>query len=191
MSARFAPARWFVRFCRAQAGVAAVEFALILPIMLLVYIGTIEASSLISMDRKVQSASGAIGDLVARTSGSITAAEIEDYIGAAGGILTPFSPTPLIQIVSQVKLNADGSATVDWSRGYVGQARAPLRDHAANSNYRLPAEIIAIAREGFVIVSEARYAYTPLYGIVFDQPVNLYRENFFLPRFHDRIVLSP
>jgi hypothetical protein len=73
----------------------------------------------------------------------------------------------------------------------VGQARAPLRDHAAPSNYRLPAEIIAIAREGYVIVSEARYAYTPLYGIVFDQPVNLYRENFFLPRFQDRIVLSP
>lgn len=191
MSRRLAPARWFHRFCRAQAGVAAVEFALILPIMLLVYVGTIEASSLISMDRKVQSASGAIGDLVARSNGTITGAELADYIGAAGGILTPFSPTPLVQIVTQVRLNPDGSATVDWSRGYVGQIRAPLRDHAANSPYTLPAEIVAIAREGYVIVSEARYAYTPLYGIVFDQAVNLYRENFFLPRFNDRIQVQP
>jgi Flp pilus assembly protein TadG len=183
--------RWLPRFWRAQAGVAAVEFALILPIMLLVYIGTIEASSLISMDRKVQTASGAVGDLIARSDGSITTAELEDYIGAAGGILTPYSPTPLIQIVTQVRLDINGNAIVDWSRGYVGQARDPLLDHAVNSTYRLPSEIVAIAREGFIIVSEARYAYTPLYGIVFDQPVNLYRENFFLPRFNDRIQFRP
>ena len=38
-----------------EDGVAAVEFARILPVLLLVYIGSVEASALITMDRRVQS----------------------------------------------------------------------------------------------------------------------------------------
>ncbi|OYX04897.1 MAG: hypothetical protein B7Z15_17290 [Rhizobiales bacterium 32-66-8] len=78
------------RLRAAEAGVAAVEFALILPIMLLVYIGTVEASVLISMDRKIQSVSGAVGDLVARSRGEITSTLLNDYVKVAGGIMTPY-----------------------------------------------------------------------------------------------------
>src|SRR5215217_2949563 len=100
-------------------GVAAVEFALILPIMLLVYVGSVEASALITMDRRVQSVAGAVGDLVARSDGSIPAATLTDYFRAAGAIMTPYPPAALRQVVTQVNVAANGTTTVAWSRQYV------------------------------------------------------------------------
>lgn len=168
--------------CR-EDGVAAVEFALILPIMLLVYIGTVEASALISMDRRVQSVTGALGDLVARSSETITDATMQDYFQAASGIMTPFPADELTQVVTQVFVDEDGEVEVVWSRQYVDGAYGVGAKHAVGAEFALPQEMIDIALDGFVIVSETTYSYTPLYGIVFDQPVQLYRENFYLPRF--------
>jgi Flp pilus assembly protein TadG len=179
------------QFGVAETGVAAVEFALLLPIMLFVYVGMVEASALISMDRKVQSVSGAVGDLVARSQEQVTAAELLDYVRVAGGIMTPYDAAPLEQIVTQVKVNADGTTRVDWSKRYVHQALQGSGAHAVNSSYTLPQDIIDIALGEYVIVAESSYSYLPLYGIVFDQPVNLYRENFYLPRFDERIVFVP
>ena len=178
-------------FRRAEAGVAAVEFALILPIMIFVYVGMVEASALISMDRKVQTISGAVGDLVARSDGEITAANVNDYVKVASGIMTPYSAAPLEQIVTQLKVPATGSATVDWSRRYKAQALQSSGAYANGTTYTLPAEILDISRGKYVIVAETRYSYLPLYGIVFEKAINLYRENFYLPRFGERIVLLP
>jgi Flp pilus assembly pilin Flp len=184
--------RWAARFRAAETGVAAVEFALILPIMLWVYIGMVEASALISMDRKIQTISGAVGDLVAREDGEITSTMLGDYVKVASGIMTPYPIAPLEQIITQVVVDADGIATVDWSQRYVGEALQPTGAREVGEEYEgLPAEIIDIALDQYVIVAESRYSYLPLYGIVFDQPVNLYRENFYLPRFGAQIVLDP
>lgn len=183
---------WARRFRTAEAGVAAVEFALIVPVMLMVYIGMVEGSAMISMDRKIQSVSGAVGDLIARSDGEITAATVNDYVKIAGGIMTPYPSAPLVQIVSQVEVRADGSTRVDWSRRYVHQLPQPSGAHTVGAAYNtLPDEIIEIARGKYVIVAESSYAYRPLYGIVFDQAVNLYRENFYLPRFGTSIALLP
>ena len=184
--------RWAARFRAAEAGVAAVEFALILPIMLLVYIGMVEASALISMDRKIQTISGAVGDLVAREDGEITSAMLADYVKVAGGIMTPYPVAPLEQIVTQVQVLSTGETSVAWSQRYVGETLQPTGAREEGEEYEgLPEEIIDIALGQYVIVAESRYSYLPLYGIVFDQPVNLYRENFYLPRFGARIELDP
>lgn len=192
MRARSNPARWAARFRAAETGVAAVEFALILPIMLLVYIGMVEASALISMDRKIQSVSGAVGDLVARSDGEITSGTLGDYVKVASGIMTPYPVAPLEQIVTQVQVAADGTTSIDWSKRYVGETVQSTGAREVGEEYDdLPAEIINIALGQYIIVAESRYSYLPLYGIVFDQPVNLYRENFYLPRFGAQIVLDP
>lgn len=185
-------ARWVARFRAAETGVAAVEFALIVPIMLLVYIGMVEASALISMDRKVQSVSGAVGDLVAREAGEITSATLADYVKVASGIMTPYPVAPLEQIITQVEVAADRTTSVDWSKRFVGETVQSTGARAAGEEYEgLPDEIIDIALGQYVIVAESSYSYLPLYGIVFDQPINLYRENFYLPRFGEQIVLDP
>ncbi|MFD1253181.1 TadE-like protein [Devosia equisanguinis] len=175
----------FTRFLRARKGSAAVEFALILPVMLLVYIGTMEASALISMDRKVQSVASSMGDLVSRTNTSLTRAQMRDFFSAASGIMTPYDASKVRQVVTAISVSSSGEAKVAWSREYVGGASDYTvgTQYPRDSAYPLPQAMIDIAKGHMVIAAEATYSYTPLYGIVFDQPVNLYRSGFYLPRF--------
>lgn len=178
------------RLWRAETAAAAVEFALVLPIMLLVYVGTMEASALISMDRKVQSVAGALGDLVARADERITTSALNDYFRAAGGMMAPYSAAPLEQMVTQVLVAADGTVTVDWSREFHDGAMSVGTQYPEDSEFTLPQAMIDISLGQAVIVSETSYSYLPLYGIVFDQPVDLHRESFYLPRFGGGIALN-
>lgn len=171
-------------------GIAAVEFALILPVMLFIYLGTLEASTLISMDRKVQSVAGAVGDLVARSDEVITSATLNDYFRAASGIMTPYTAANVRQVVTAVKVQANGTARVVWTRQYYNGAYSATTPHTVGSNYPLPQEMIDIAIGDMVIAAEASYSYTPLLGLVIDQPINLYRSSFFIPRFGNDIALN-
>lgn len=172
-----------------EAGTAAVEFALVLPIMLMLYIGFVEVSALISVDRKLQSAAGALGDLVARSDTTISAATLTDYFHAASGIMTPNPIEELRQVVTQVQVLADGTTRVSWSRQYLGGVYG-TGPHAVNSSFALPAAMVNIARGKFVIVAEGSYDYPTLYGLAFSQTINLYRENFFMPRFGGSVTLN-
>lgn len=173
-----------------EDGIAAVEFALILPIMLLLYIGSVETSALISMDRKLQTASGALGDLVARSNTTISADTLKDYFLAAAGIMTPNPTADLRQVVTQIRVAADGTATVMWSRQYQNGIMSVGTKHRANTGFTLPAAMRDIAKSNYVIVSESSYDYPPLYGFAFNQTINLYRENFFVPRFGGSITVN-
>jgi Flp pilus assembly protein TadG len=62
-----------------EAGVSAVEFALIAPVMVLIYLGCIELSFLMRVDRRVTSTSAALGDLTARLS-SVTDADMNEIV---------------------------------------------------------------------------------------------------------------
>ncbi|MGB3336427.1 MAG: TadE/TadG family type IV pilus assembly protein [Devosia sp.] len=176
-------------FRRSEQGSAVVEFALVVPIMLTLYVGSVEATALISMDRKLQSVTGALGDLVARSDKTIRAATLEDYFLAASGIMTPHSTEELRQVVTQVAVDADGDATVVWSREYHDGVVTVGTKYLKDASFDLPDAMADIAEDNFVIVAEGSYAYPPLYGFAFQQTVNLYRENFFMPRFDSSIAI--
>lgn len=176
-----------------EQGVAAVEFALILPAMLILYIGSVEAASLISMDRRVQQIAGTLGDLVARSDTTIDQSTLQDYFKAAGGLMTPYATTDLRQVVSLIEVKNDNTTRVVWSKQYLngtyGQATGAA--HATNSTtYKLDDELKVIAKGSYVVVSEVNYSYLPFYGIIIKQPVMLYRENYFMPRFGGAITVK-
>lgn len=174
-----------------RAGVAVVEFALIVPIMLLIYLGTMEASALISMDRKVQSVSASIGDLTARADKTLPVSQLQDYFRAASGIMTPYSASEVRQMVTAVNVSAEGETSVAWSRQFHGGSFAVSTAYAPGDTYPLPASMIAVAKGRMVIAAEASYSYKPLLGLVFEQAVNLHRSGYFLPRFDGTITLKP
>jgi len=178
------------RVCSAEQGVAVVEFALVLPVMLFAYLGTLEASALITVDRKVQSVAGAIGDLVARADGTIASSQMQDFFLAASGIMAPFESNDVLQVVTAVWVESDGSTEVIWTRQYQGENYTNVTPHTVGSAYALPDAMIDISRGNMVIAAEASYSYTPLQGLIFDAPVNLYRSAYFLPRFGDPISIN-
>lgn len=175
------------QFLAASGGAAAVEFALIVPAMLVLYLGSIEASSLYTVDRRITTISSTMGDLVARADGTISQAELDDYFEAAAGILIPYSTTGLQQVVSLISVSPAGVTKVEWSKTSGGTARTE------GSAYPLAAsaEMNKIARKksgsGYLVVSETSYAYTPVLGVVIKGPINLYGESFYLPRFGEEI----
>ncbi len=179
----------FRRLRLAQSGVAAVEFALVVPILLLIYVGTIEASALISVDRKVQSVSGALGDLVSRTENTLPASDLRDYFRAASGIMSPYPASGVYQVVTVISVSESGTTSVAWSREFTNGNYQVAAAHPVGSTYAVPQEMIDISRGSSVIAAEARYTYTPFFGIVIGE-VNLGRSSFFAPRFPGGIALN-
>jgi Flp pilus assembly protein TadG len=176
----------FARFADNERGVAAVEFALILPLLLTLYLGSIEASSLFTVDRRVEVISTTLADLIARwnpNQGAIPTATLKDYFAAAEGILVPYPTDELTQVVSFLNVTSAGVATVAWSCGNNGGTARGI-----NSSYPLEEKMRKLVTEsnttsGFLVASEVAYPYQPALGLVFTAPLNLQNEALFLPRF--------
>jgi Flp pilus assembly protein TadG len=173
------------RFAHDKRGAALVEFALILPAMLALYLGSIEASSLITVDRRVNIISSTVGDLVARwnpDAGAIPSSVLTDYFKASEGIIFPYAKSGLQQVVSVVSVAANGTTSVVWSCGYNGGTK-----RTAGAAYTLPANVNQLARGGWVVASETWYAHEPLLGVVLTDTYSLYHESFYMPRFEELI----
>lgn len=166
------------RFVRATEAVAVVEFALILPFMLVVYIGSEETSMVVSLDRRVSNVAGSLGDLVSRADATITTAELDDFFGAASLVLSPYDATTLKQVVTCVHLFSNNTTSIAWSQGFNGAVA-----HTVGAPYTLPSELTSIVGDTYVIISEAQISYLPLGGEIIKNPITLYKEYYYLPRF--------
>ncbi len=107
---------------RSEKGVSAVEFALILPVMLTLYLGTIDVSTYIIIDRKVSVVAGSVADLVARSEDEISVSTLNDYFEAAEFTLQPYSAGSLRQRVTSLRIDDRARAWVIWSRGFNGSS---------------------------------------------------------------------
>src|SRR5258708_2268611 len=82
-----------------KQGVAAVEFAFIVPIMFVLFVGAVELSQAITVDRRVTQVAGSTADLVARKETTISNSEITDILRIGGFIMAPYDRTPLQVVV--------------------------------------------------------------------------------------------
>ena len=89
----------FRKFIHETRGIAAIEFALIMPFMLIVYFGLFDITALVSMNRKVTYSASVVADLVAQNKTSVLKADIQNYFNAANMVM---SPTPAAQVRVEV-----------------------------------------------------------------------------------------
>ena len=155
------PAAVLVRFVRARDGVSAVEFALILPLMLVIYAGGAELTTALSLDRKVSRAASTISDLVAQQT-SISATQMTGIFDATQAILEPFDDSVAKVVVVVVNVTSSGQK-VAWSRA--------RNDTAATAGNAPPAAFVVskdIASAGDqVVVGRVTYSYTsPFTGVL-------------------------
>ena len=88
----------FVADCRA---VAAVELAVIAPLMLLMFFATVEFSNGIATDRKVTLVAHTLADLTSRST-SVTDTDLTNFFAAGTGIMYPYSATLLNSTISEL-----------------------------------------------------------------------------------------
>lgn len=179
----------FRRFLRDRKAVAAVEFALILPLLVLLYFGTVEAASLYAVDRRVATVASTMADLVSREKGCITAAKLNSYFNAATAIMQPYSMSGLKQVVTFLAVDkSTGAVTVKWSKPYGTGAVA--RTSTTTPPIGTATEINKLAKtKGWLVAAEIRYPYQPLYGIVINT-INLGHTEYFLPRYEEEITFA-
>lgn len=164
---------WITRLRIDRSGVAALEFALLLPVMLLLYFGAVELSEALTLNRKVTHVSSSLGDLVTQSK-TITATEMTNILNAAASVMTPYSETPLKMKVTGVKIDANGKATVEWS-----YARNDTK-LTEGATVTLPAAVKQPS--SFIVMTEVHYPYTPTIGYVMTGTFDLKDEFYMRPR---------
>lgn len=156
MLRRFSPSR-MMRDC---TGLAAVEFALIVPLLLLFYLGSVEATNMLTANRRVTAAAYTAADLAAQAA-SISNADMADIFSATSTIISPFPTGPLSVRITSVVANASNSPRVAWSDGFQTTPRA------VGSVVTLPAGLVTPGTS--VIMTEVVYGYgSPVSSVVTD-----------------------
>ncbi|RWF56479.1 MAG: pilus assembly protein [Mesorhizobium sp.] len=148
-----------IRFCSDRRGVAAVEFAFIVPVLLIMYFMTMEASQAIETSKKVSRIGSMVADLVTQQQ-TITAADLDAIMQIGNSTLQPYNrSTPEIIITAiQVTDETTPKVLVVWSRKMVGSAFSAAT--AKNSITKVPP---ALEIKGtFLIRVESNLAYQPI-----------------------------
>src|SRR4051794_35047814 len=101
-------------FLADKRGVSAIEFAMLLPLMVTLYLGGAEVSQAIAVDRKMTLVARTLGDLTAQTT-SVSDADIANIKAAATAVIAPFDDTKLGITISSVIVDAQKVAKIKWS----------------------------------------------------------------------------
>lgn len=167
------------RFARDRKGVSAIEFALVLPVMLTLYIGGAEVGDGFATSFKSTLAARTVTDLASQYI-SIDGSDMSSILNAATTVVAPYSGASMIVTLSEVTTNSQGNGTVDWSDSLHGTKRAQ------GSSVTLPAKLQT--PNITVIFGEVTYPYTPAMGYVLTGTINLYDSFYFYPRMSSKIT---
>jgi Flp pilus assembly protein TadG len=173
------------RLMRDTRGVAAVEFAVILPMVLALFFGTIEVSTGVAVDRKVIILTRTLSDLISQAQ-IITSTDLTNAFNISSAVMAPYSNTPVQAKISQIYIDPTTLvAKVKWS--------AASNTAARDCNDVVTTLVPDGIRIGgtYLIMSEVNYAYTPVVGMdggTFSPPTfHLHDRTFTRPRQTDSV----
>lgn len=161
------------RFGRDRRGVSAVEFALLAPMMIGLYLGCVEISDGVGADRKVSLTASSLANLAAQVS-TITDADMTNILNASTAIIAPYSAANLKITVSCLNIDSTGKVTVEWSDTRNGTARS------VGSSMTIPSALAVPSTH--LIFAEVSYAYTPTVGYTITGTLNLSDTMYMSPR---------
>jgi Flp pilus assembly protein TadG len=151
-------------------GIAATEFAMIVPLMLGLFFGAVEISSGVAVDRKTTLVARTLADLTSQ-SVSVADTDLTNFFKASCAILTPYPPQQLTQItISELYIDPNSlQARVQWSRSATFDSSCNVALGAGHTVGSPPPVAFpgALASAGtYVMLSEVSYLYTPAVGYV-------------------------
>lgn len=176
------------KLLRDNRGNSAVEFAVVLPVMLVMFFGTIEFSSGVALKRKVSLMTQSVADLVSRYT-TVNDTDMNNFTIIADAMMTPYTATPLKATVTEIYIDpSTGVARAQWSKGD--------NPRGVGSTVPVPANLIArdaankIVAGQYLIFSEASYLYTPIVGYVMKTGVTLSDQTYMRPRLSQCVLYN-
>jgi Flp pilus assembly protein TadG len=134
----------------AQGGVAAVEFALVLPVMLTMYLGMVEVTQGVNINRKVTLLSRTLADLTAQNS-TVNNNKSTQIFAASTQVMSPYNTTGIKMLIVSAYIRSDSTVQVCWG-DQTGGMTVP-------STVTLPAGLIIPSTS--IIIATAELPYTP------------------------------
>jgi Flp pilus assembly protein TadG len=157
MKTMFRTSQILRRFGRDRRGASAVEFAILAPLMLCLYIGCVEISDGVAADRKVTLTAGTLANLTGQSQ-TITIASMGNILNASTAIMQPFDGA-ISAKVSCLAIDATGKATVAW-----GAATGGTTPRAHGDAITIPAALAVPSST--LVLAEVSYQYVPVTGFV-------------------------
>ncbi|MEH2624224.1 Flp pilus assembly protein TadG [Bradyrhizobium sp. AZCC 1719] len=134
-----------------NSGLAAIEFAMIIPLMAMLFIGTNEFAAGVAVDRKVTIMARTLSDLTSQNT-EVTDDKFTNFFNAGKVIMTPYSSTPVQGTISELWIHPDTKkARVQWSKGDEA--------HSQGDIIEIP-DALKIGGT-YLIYSEVKYKYVP------------------------------
>ena len=191
------------KFSTDADAVAATEFAIVAPFMLLLYVGGIELADGMAINVKVSATAHSVADMVTQNT-SLSTAQMQNILTGATTIIAPYpvnggSGSPILSVtVSEISSDANGNLTLRWSQSYDGTSFGPGRPSISSStNPPYAALTVPTSLNGTAgnannpnsqndqvsfILGEVSYAYSPNLGFAISGTVNLHDTYWLFPR---------
>jgi Flp pilus assembly protein TadG len=161
---------FFKRGMSDQQGAAALEFALIFPVLFILHIAAVEALGAYQAQRKVSHIAAVMADITAQNR-TVTTEELDDVLKASLSMIYPYPNASLQQRVSSLSANGSGSVSTDWTvkKGY-----------SSPDGPSVPSGYLT-ANES-VIVTDVVYDYRPTFGLFMPETIRFTRHAYARPR---------
>ncbi|MGJ3626060.1 TadE/TadG family type IV pilus assembly protein [Sphingomonas sp. MMS24-JH45] len=143
------------RLSHDRRGTSAIEFAIALPVLILLFTGGFQLSDAVSVYRKVTTTSRALADLTSQYV-TVNDAQLDKILAASTQVMAPYSTTDAKLVVSEIKTDAAFQTKVVWSRA---RNTTALR---VGDTVNIPAAL-KIANT-YAIIARVTYTYRPVFG---------------------------
>lgn len=160
ISALATAGRAFVSRARKDTrGVSAIEFGIVVTLMVPMLFGLAETTQGLQANRKVSIAARALADLASQTA-TIADADMKNIKDAASDVLAPFPVANARITLTGIKIDDKGKATVGWSEARNGGTDVP--GYTCGATMTVPADLMpALGKTGFLVLAEVTYTYRP------------------------------
>lgn len=168
-----------------RRGVSAIEFALIAPVLVVMYCGLAETTQAMMAQRRLSNITSQIGDLVAQ-SAQTGPSKMTDIFNIGNLIMAPYPSGPLKMCVYSVISDATGKDTVDWVRtnpAGVGMANCPAKDAIVTN-----IDVGVLPASQSVIVARASYDYNSPIKLIMPTTMTFKRSYYLRPRRTDAVT---
>jgi Flp pilus assembly protein TadG len=180
------------KFLKDERGVTAIEFALVLPVVLLILLGCFEVPRFVLICQRIARTSSGVADLVAQADEPITANQMNDIFTAAKIMMQPYDIVANGRIyVSSINNPSGNGVTLTWQKNNGGTVSTASKLGLAGSNpsTKIPATLVPGSNEE-VLASEVYFNYTPVFSNLIYSGSQLYLIAFTRPR-NKNLMTSP
>lgn len=169
-----------------QRGIAATEFALIAPIMLLFFFSAVEGSTIHSQHDKVLQAASILADVSAKEA-QMGRSEIDDLFIGIENIVQPLESTKLKMNLISVVPDNSGNPIVHWSRSNQDSNKVP---YSPGAPFTKVGDNRVLKGDFSLIIAEVEYdSKSGLTGFVLGEVINHAAQKIRVPRKSNRIAL--